>query len=132
MLALTVSAVAFLAEAVRSAVLSVDKGQLEAAYSIGMKKGKAMIRIVFPQALPAAIPIIGNQCIGLIKASSLAYFITVMEVFNAAKIAANRNYKMLEAYVAAALIYWGLTLIVERLTAIAAAKAQRNLGKEAV
>lgn len=110
--ALTVIASANFAETIRTSFKSVGKGQLEAAYSIGMTRLTAIRRIIIPQALPVAIPIVANTFITLIKSSSLAYLLTVTDVLNGCKIHADVSYKFLEAYVAAAIIYyiicWGI------------------------
>ena len=112
--ALTVIASANFAETVRTSFKSVGKGQMEAAYSIGMTRGAAIRRIIIPQALPVAIPIIANTFITLIKSSSLAYLLTVIDVLNGCKIYADVSYKFLEAYIAAAIIYYIICLGIEQ------------------
>ncbi|HWR39599.1 MAG TPA: amino acid ABC transporter permease [Patescibacteria group bacterium] len=115
---LTVNATVYLSEVMRTALQSVGAGQYEAAYSVGMTTSQVFRRIVLPQALPVAVPLIGNNFIGLIKGSSIASLISVVEVINATLYEASGNYKFLEAYVAVALIYWVLCISVERLTAL--------------
>jgi L-cystine transport system permease protein len=111
--ALAIPACVNLSEAFRGALASVKTGQFDAAYSIGHSRKAALIRIILPQAFPVAIPVICNLFIGFIKAASLASMISVIDVLNAALIAATRNYRFLEAYIAAALVYWILCVIVE-------------------
>lgn len=116
---LTVNASVYLSEVMRTALRSVKPGQYEAAYSIGLTTCQTLRRIVIPQALPVAVPLIGSQFINLIKGSSVASLISVVEIINATVYEANGNYKFLEAYMAAALVYWGLCMVVERLTSLA-------------
>lgn len=104
---------AYISEVMRSAILSVDKGQSEAAYTIGMGKGKAFCRIIFPQALSNALPNLGNYFVDLVKGTSLAFSATVVEILASAKILGGREYKYFEAYLAAAIIYWVLCVLFQ-------------------
>lgn len=115
LLALLIFAGASLSEAIRGALISVDQGQYEAAYSVGMGRAATMRRIILPQALPVAIPSLCSGLIGLVKASSLVFMISVTDLMNAALIPANTNYKYLEAYVAAAIVYWMLNILIEKI-----------------
>lgn len=108
---------AYLAEVFRAALESVDKGQLEAAYTVGMSYSQAMKGIVLPQAVRNAIPATGNNFIGLLKNSSLAFTIGVTELLAQGKLLASSTLKFFEAYLAVALIYWALTAIYSRLQA---------------
>ena len=114
---LSINATVYLSEVLRTALQSVNSGQYEAAYSVGMTSGQMLKRIVMPQALPVAIPLIGNSFIGLIKGSAIASLISVVEIINATLYEASGNYKFLEAYVAAAIVYWALCICVERIVA---------------
>lgn len=104
---------AYISEVMRSALLSVDKGQLEAGYTIGMNKPQVFNRVVFPQALSNAVPNLENYFIDIVKGTSLAFTATVVEVLAAAKIIGGRSYRYFEAYMAAALIYWVICIILE-------------------
>ena len=115
---LSINATVYLSEVVRTALQSVNSGQYEAAYSVGMTSWQMLKRIVIPQAMPVAIPLIGSNFIGLIKGSAIASLISVFELINATLFEANGNYKFLEAYFAAAIIYWALCIIVERIVAV--------------
>jgi len=95
-------------ENIRAALLSVEHGQYEAAYSIGLTKGQTMIRIVFPQALAVAVPVFFNIYLGIIKGLSLAFTVSVVDILAQAKICSALNYRYLESYVAAGAIYWVL------------------------
>ncbi|HWR43911.1 amino acid ABC transporter permease [Sporomusa sp.] len=114
---LSINATVYLSEVMRTALQSVPAGQHEAAYSVGMTSGQMLRRIIIPQSLPVAIPLIGSNFIGLIKGSAIASLISVVEIINATLYEASGNYKFLEAYVAAAIIYWLLCILVERLVA---------------
>ena len=106
---------AYISEVMRSAILSVDKEQHEAAYTIGMSGAKVLRRIVFPQALANALPNLGNYFVDIVKGTSLAFTATVVEVLASAKIIGSRDYRYFEAYLAAALIYWVICVVFEVL-----------------
>ena len=89
---------AILSEVFRSALLTVDKGQLEAGLSIGLGKFLTYIRIIIPQALVVALPNICNVTVGLLKSSSLAFFMTVQDITAIAKLKAAYAYNYIEAY----------------------------------
>ncbi|WP_378953555.1 amino acid ABC transporter permease [Pelosinus sp. sgz500959] len=112
---LSINATVYLSEVVRTALQSVNSGQYEAAYSVGMTSWQMLQRIVIPQAMPVAIPLIGSQFISLIKGSAIASLISVVELVNATLFEASGNYKFLEAYLASAIIYWALCICVEWL-----------------
>ena len=109
-----------LSEIMRSAYLSVGKGQYEAAITIGLSPFQAMYRIVIPQAFVVAIPNLGNSLISLIKEGSLAYTIGLIDIMGAGNLFISRNYGgyAIETYIALAIIYWGLTLIIEKVFSI--------------
>ncbi|MGY2644211.1 amino acid ABC transporter permease [Bacillus inaquosorum] len=102
---------AYLAEIFRAALNSVDDGQLEACLSVGMTKLQAYRRIILPQAVRNAIPATGNTFIGLLKETSLAFTLGVMEMFAQGKMYASGNLKYFETYLAVAIVYWVLTII---------------------
>jgi L-cystine transport system permease protein len=114
---LSINAIAYLSEVVRTALKAVSIGQYEAAYSIGLTNMQTIRRIIIPQAIPVAIPLIGSSFIGLIKGSAAASLVSVVEIINATLHEANKSYSFLEAYVASAIIYWVLCMLVERLVA---------------
>ena len=89
---------AVLSEVFRSALATVDQGQMEAALSVGMTKTQAYIRIIVPQALVAALPNICNATVNLLKSTSLAFMMTVKDITAIAKIDASFGYNYLEAY----------------------------------
>lgn len=101
-----------MAELMRAAYLSVDKGQQEAAVSIGLTSFQAFYRIVLPQAAVAAIPVLGNMVVSMLKDGALAYSIGVVDITGRASyvIAMNLGGYVLETYLGLALIYWLLSL----------------------
>lgn len=105
-IALSLNSGAYLSESFRGAILSVDKGQMEAAHSLGMTRGQAMWRIVIPQSMRTAIPTVGNTYIGLLKDTSLVSVITVTELLYQTTLIIARTFQPLTLYLAAALIYW--------------------------
>jgi len=105
-IALSINTGAYLSESFRAAILSVDKGQMEASQSLGMTNGQAMRRIILPQSIRTAIPTIGNAYIGLIKDTSLVSVITVTELLYQTTLIVAKTFKPLSLYMAAAVIYW--------------------------
>lgn len=97
---------AYLAEIYRAGINSVGKGQLEAAYAVGMSYGKAMRRIILPQAIRNVLPPIGNTAILLLKNSSLAGVITVNELMHLGENLAITTFKHVEIFTTVAILYW--------------------------
>lgn len=96
---------AVLSEVFRSALSTVNRGQMEAALSIGMSRPQAYVRIIIPQALVAALPNICNTTVSLLKSTSLAFMMTVKDVTAIAKIDASFGYNYLEAYLVIFVVY---------------------------
>lgn len=105
------------AEIMRSSYLSVAKGQTEAALTCGLTQAQALRRIVFPQAFVVAIPNLGNSLIVLLKEGSLAFTIGLIDVMGKGNLIISLNFGAyaLETYVALAIIYWVLTILIEQL-----------------
>ncbi len=115
--ALAVNQSAYNAEILRASLQSVDKGQTEAAHALGMTYFQALRRIILPEAFVVALPSLGNAFIGLIKGTSLAFTCSVVEMTAAGKIIGGRTYRYFEVYVSLAIIYWIITVVIERLLA---------------
>ena len=96
---------AYMAETIRGTLESVSKGQLEARYCVGMTWPKIMWHVVLPQAMRTAFPALSNSMIAMLKETSMAATITVMEMFRQAQVINGRVYESLGLYVEAALIY---------------------------
>lgn len=114
-IAFSLNVAAFLSETIRSGIMSVNKGEIEAAYSVGMTTFKVFKRIILPQALVTSIPNFCNTSIGLLHGTALAFYISVIEMTGEANISAENNWKYFEAYVAAAIIYWGVSIVFEQV-----------------
>ncbi|WP_165211423.1 amino acid ABC transporter permease [Streptococcus tangpeifui] len=111
-----------LSEILRSAILTVDKGQLEAAQSIGLTTSQSYIRIVFPQALRNALPNLCNLVINIVKGTSLVFVMTVKDITAIAKVEAAHGYQYFESYLVIFFIYliicgviqWGFSALEKR------------------
>ncbi len=106
---------AYLAEVVRGGIISVDKGQTEAAHSIGMTHWQTMTTIILPQAIRNIMPAIGNEFVINIKDSSVLSIISVSELFFMTKSAAGTYYRFFEAFAIACAIYFVLTFTTTRI-----------------
>jgi L-cystine transport system permease protein len=113
--ALSFPAIAHMSEFIRGSLLSVDRGQYEAGYTVGLTLLQTFLRIVFPQMMLVFIPSLTGIVIALMKATSLVILIGVVDVLNGALKYANLYFSYFEAYLAAALVYWGLSFIIELL-----------------
>jgi L-cystine transport system permease protein len=126
--AFTLNVGAYSSETIRAAIEAIDKGQMEAALSVGMTRWQGLRRIVLPQALSIALPSLGNTAIGLLKDTSLAFLISVVELMGEAKIQAARGLQFFEVYVVVALIYWGVCIGIERIVAVLERRVRRHEG----
>ena len=100
---------AYMAEIARSGINAVESGQMDAAKSLGMTNLQAMRRIILPQAVRVMVPPTGNEFIAMLKNTSVAFAIGVVELLNAAKIQAGRSLKVMELYTVAA--FWYLVVV---------------------
>jgi His/Glu/Gln/Arg/opine family amino acid ABC transporter permease subunit len=124
-IALGFNAGAYMSETIRSSLLAVDVGQLEAAYSVNMTVGQTLMRIVIPQAFSIAIPPLANTLVSLIKETSLVFTISIIDLMARAKIVGARGYRFFEIYVVVSIIYWVICTFISRLLA-AAEKGSRK------
>jgi cystine transport system permease protein len=99
---------AYVCEILRAAISSIDRGQWEAAASIGMTRAQTLRRAILPQAARTALPPLGNSFISLVKDTALAATIQVPELFRQAQLITARTFEIFTMYLAAALIYWVL------------------------
>lgn len=114
LIAFSLNTAAYSAEIVRGAIQAVPRGQIEAAMAIGMSRLTRMRRIVMPQAIRIGLPAYGNEVILLIKASSLASTITLLDLTGVARTISSVNYMPVELLSMAALIYLAMTFVVTR------------------
>ena len=116
--AIALNSAAYVSEIVRAGIDAVDKGQMEAARSLGMKKSTAMMLIVVPQAVRNILPAIGNEFVAVIKESSMASVVGVGELMYAAKIVQGSTYRSLEPLIVAAGFYFILTFTLGRVISL--------------
>lgn len=109
----TLSAIAALTEIYRAALLTVDRGQIEAALASGLSELQAFRRIVFPQAIGTAIPNLSNLTISLIKGTSLVFVMTVRDITAIARIEAAYGYNYIEAYLDIFIVYILICSIIQ-------------------
>ena len=114
---------AYVSEIVRGAIQSIDKGQMEAARSLGMSSGKAMRTIILPQAIVRMIPPLGNEFIALIKNSALVSLLTIADLMHEGQKIISVSYRSLEVYIAVALVY----LVLTSLTSMALQRIEKHL-----
>ncbi|WP_301873491.1 amino acid ABC transporter permease [uncultured Dialister sp.] len=107
---------AYVSEVFRSAYETVDRGQYEAAVTIGLSPEQAFFRVMLPQAAVIALPNFGNSVINLMKESALAYTIGLIDLLGRTNLIISKNYGAygVELYVACLLIYWGLSFLIEQ------------------
>lgn len=103
---------AYASEIIRGGIMSIPKGQTEAAYSIGMNYRQTIQRIILPQAIRVSVPALGNTFLSLIKDTSLLGFILVAEMFRKAQEVASTTYEYLTIYLLVALMYWVVCFII--------------------
>ncbi|MFT2141773.1 amino acid ABC transporter permease [Staphylococcus sp. GDY8P145P] len=103
---------AYASEILRGGIMSIPKGQTEAAYSIGMNYKQTVQRIILPQAIRVSVPALGNTFLSLIKDTSLLGFILVAEMFRKAQEVASTTYEFLTIYLLVAILYWIVCFII--------------------
>ncbi|MBA4537262.1 amino acid ABC transporter permease [Bacillus aquiflavi] len=106
---------AYLSEVFRSAYIAVGHDQLEAAYSVGMSYFQALRKIILPQAFIISLPNLGNNIIELLKDTSLAFTIGIIDIMGQVRIILGNNHGMgmFQIYVVISLVYWGTCIIIE-------------------
>lgn len=102
----------YAAEVIRAAILSVPKGQWEAAYTVGMSGRQTLRRVILPQAARVSVPPLSNTFISLVKDTSLASLILVTELFREAQQIAAFSQQFMVLYIQAALVYWVFCLVL--------------------
>lgn len=112
-IAFSLNEAAYNSETIRAAIQSVDKNEIEAGKAMGMTNFQIMRRITLPQALVVALPNFGNSLISLLKNTSLAFTVSVVDIMGKAKVVSGRNLRLFEVYIAAAIVYWIVCIIIE-------------------
>lgn len=114
-LALGLNSGAYVAEIFRAGIQSIDRGQTEAARSLGMTQAQAMRHVILPQAVKRVIPPLGNEFIALLKDSSLVSIIALQDLMYTGKLIVSRTLQPFVIYFEVALFYLAMTLILSRL-----------------
>ena len=123
--ALTLNSAAYIAEIFRAGISSIDRGQMEAARSLGMTHGQAMRYIIVPQAFKRVVPALGNEFIAMLKDSSLVSVISVQELAMTGSLMASRTFRTYEAWITVAILYLIMTMVLSQFVAY----LERRLGK---
>lgn len=126
-LTIAMNSSAFIAETIRGGLLSVDKGQREAALSIGMSPIAMYLEIILPQAFIATFPSLGNQFIGMIKNTAIGFAIGVIELLSQAKILGGSSLRFMEGYIAVGIVYWVMLLVMDMFLKRLEARICRHL-----
>jgi cystine transport system permease protein len=126
-LALTLFSASYLSENFRAGILSVDKGQWEASSSLGLSGWKTFTRIIFPQALRIAMPSVGSRLIALMKDTSLASSITVVELTRVAEQIGAASFRYLEMFLMVGAIYWVINQVLTLLQMLVEARLSRHM-----
>ena len=117
---------AYMAEVVRSGINAVDKGQMEAGRSLGLSKLQTMRKIIFPQAIRNILPAIGNEMIALLKETSVAGYVGVVDLTRAGNIIRNNTFDAINPLLLVALVYLVLVVGLTRLLKVFERKLARN------
>lgn len=128
-LAFGINSGAYMAELIRSGINAVDRGQMEAARSLGLSKGQAMVKIIFPQAIKNILPAIGNECIALLKETSVAGYVAVVDVTKAATNIRNTTFDAVNPILLLALVYLVMVIIMTKLLSVLERRLRRSDGK---
>jgi len=111
-LALGLNEGAYMSEIIRAGIISIEKGQMEAALALGLTKGQAMRRVIIPQALRVIVPPTGNQTIGMLKGTSLVSVIALPELLYTVELIYSRNFETLPLLIVACIWYLVCTTVL--------------------
>lgn len=117
-LALMLNTAAYASEIIRGGLLSVPHGQIEAARACGMPRMMIFHRVTLPLAIRQALPGYGNEVIAMVKATSLASIITLMEITGVAAKIISESYRVIEVFVVAGALYLAINFVLTRLVAM--------------
>ena len=120
---------AYMAELIRGGINAVDKGQMEAARSLGMSKGQAMAKVIMPQAIKNILPAIGNEMIALLKETSVAGYVTVVDLTRAANLIRTNTNDAVNPLILLAIVYLIVVVAMTRLLSILERRLRKSDGK---
>ena len=112
MLVFGLNSAAYISEIMRSGILSVDQGQMEAGRAVGLSFGTTMMKIVIPQAVKNILPTLGNEFIALVKETSVVSFVGAADIYVAFRYIGSNSYEFMVPYIVMALIYIVLVLLI--------------------
>ena len=116
---------AYMAELIRSGINAVDNGQMEAGRSLGMTKAQTMTKIIFPQAVRYILPAIGNEFIALLKETSVAGYVSIVDLTRAGNLVRNNTHDVLNPLMVVALTYLIMVVLLTKLLSV----VERKLAK---
>ena len=125
-IALIVNASSYVAEVIRAGIQAVDKGQMEAARSLGMTSGHAMTKIILPQAVKNILPALGNEFITMIKQASLASVFFINELTTSYKTVSSATFRQVESIIIAGCIYLLVTTVLGKILEYVEWRMNRN------
>jgi len=126
--ALSIGYGAFVSEIFRAGIESIDKGQWEAAFALGMGRGQVMLRIILPQAVRNVLPPLGNEFVAMIKDSALVSALGVQDITQLGKVYAASTFKFFETYNVVAFLYLVLTISLSMMVRLLERKLKRTEG----
>ncbi|MDW7650271.1 MAG: amino acid ABC transporter permease [Bacillota bacterium] len=124
-IALSLNSGAYIAEIFRGGIQSIERGQMEAARSLGMTYGQAMRYVILPQAFKRSIPPLGNEFIAMLKDSSLVSVIALQELMMVGRIMQGRTFRAFETYIGIAIFYLIMTMSISQIVSY----MERRYGK---
>ena len=125
-LAFGINSGAYMAELIRSGLNAVEKGQQEAGRSLGLSKTQTMRRIILPQAVRYILPAIGNEFIALLKETSVAGYVTIVDLTRAGNLIRNNTHDALNPLLLVAVIYLALVILLTKLIGALEKKLAKN------
>jgi polar amino acid transport system permease protein len=117
---------AYIGEIFRAGILSVPRGQMEAALALGLSRGQAVRKVVLPQTMKIILPPLGNEFIALLKDSSLVSIVAVADIFRRGREFASTSYQYFETFTIIALVYLIMTLFLSRLVGLMEERMKRR------
>jgi len=118
MLTFGINSGAYVAETIRSGILAIDQGQMEAGRSLGFNKVQTMWLIILPQAFKNILPAIGNEMIALLKETSVAGYVAVVDLTKAGNQIKNTTYDQINPILLVAIVYLAMVMLLTKLLAI--------------
>lgn len=117
---------AYVAEVIRSGIMSIDNGQMEAGRSLGLTRAQTMKEIILPQAFKNVLPAIGNEMIALLKETSVAGYVAVQDLTKAANQIKNTTYDQINPILLVALVYLLIVILLTKLLSIMERRLARS------